>query len=166
MSHRLFWCPHVPWSPWNMSYGALTTCPMEFSQHVPWSPSMEPYNMSHGALQHVPWSLRNCPMEPSTYGRYCLRFSIGTLAIPLYHTNFGMGWDISTAVHPAPLYHVGQDGMGWDYPKHTIPLTCSLLSRGALAVKSSQHTMEPSQHVTRSLHMSHAWSPTTCPMDP
>ena len=26
------------WSPSNMSHGALATCPMEPSQHVPWSP--------------------------------------------------------------------------------------------------------------------------------
>ena len=69
MSHgALATCPmepsqHVPWSPRNMSHGALATCPMEPSQHVPWSPR----NMCHGALatcpmepsQHVPWSPRN-----------------------------------------------------------------------------------------------------------
>ena len=143
MSHRLFWCPHVPWSPWNMSYGALTTCPMESFKRVPWSPTtcpMEPSQLSHGALHIWPVLLK------------------------IFH------WDFGCPSCPIVPCGTGWDGMGLSQAYHPL-LT-------AVPWSPRRQVLTTSQHVPRSLHMSHGalqhvpWiphnmsrgTPATCPM--
>ena len=97
-----------------MSYGALTTCPMEFSQHIPWSP----LNVSHGALQHVPWSPTTCPMEPSQLSHGALH--IWPVLLTIFHWDFGypiqtLGWDgtfplLSILPHCIMWDRMGRDG--------------------------------------------------------
>ena len=96
--------------PYNMSHGAL--------QHVPWSPTtcpMEPYNMSHGALQHVPWSPCNyVPWTPCNMSHRNI-----SLATCLQHVS----WSPRNVIHETPR------NMPWQH----VPWSPRNMSHGALA---------------------------------
>ena len=143
-----------------MSHGALATCLMEPSQHVPWSPR----NMSHGALA----AFSTCLIKPLR----CILWS---------HCNMSHLALVTCPKDPRNMSHGSSQHVLWT-PCSPVPWTPHDVSRGALATCQmeashvtwsprcmSHHAIEPLQplqHVSLNpCYISHEALP-TCPMKP